>query len=343
MMLMILALMIPTSTRAWVHQSAFQSKRSRSFSSLYVATEIDNLRSPPNLLYVDECLKLSKAENVVFVDGTWFHKGNRNGRQEFEEGPRIAGARHVDMSDIATTKDLFPILNPQGLQQMLPTADLFALTMDAFNITNDDHVIVYAKQGALFTPRTWFLFRHFGHVNVSLMQGSLEEWIAKGGRIDTQPTTVPTALSILAEAKSRRPLYQCNNIRNDVVDKCKMLDVVNSKSAKIIDPRGSSFRRNGHMPDAIHIPYSSLVEKDNALQLKPRQELMDIFQNHGIDIDNANQEIIASCGHGVSVCHVLLALEECGRTENVYMYDGSWQEWSLDPTTPKVFPEQQSA
>ena len=39
----------------------------------------------------------------------------------FEQGPRIVGARYLDMKDIATTKELFPELNPKGLPTMLPT------------------------------------------------------------------------------------------------------------------------------------------------------------------------------------------------------------------------------
>ena len=161
----------------------------------------------------------------------------------------------------------------------------------------------------------------------------------KGGPVDTQPTTVPTALSILAEAKSRRPTYQCTTRRNDVVDKYDLMNLVAKEEEKaiIIDPRGSSFQ-NGHIPGALHIPYSSLVEPDNALHSNPEQSWMEIFQAHGIDIFDSNQDIIASCGSGVSACHVVLALQECGRTENVYMYDGSWQEWKADPNTPKVLP-----
>lgn len=286
------------------------------------------------LLSVSDCLELHPHNHVVFCDATWFHKGNRNGRQEFQDGPRIQGARHLDIGDIATTQDIYPILNPLGLTTMLPNADLFALTMDEFNITNDDHVIIYAKEGALFTPRAYFMFQHFGHAHVSLMQGSLEEWIQQGGPVDTEPTTVPTALSILAAAKSRRPDYQCKT-QNNVVDKYQMMEFVEKQQAVIIDPRGSSFQY-GSIPGALNIPYSSLVEPDNALKLKSRNELEEIFSTHGIDIFDVNQEVIASCGSGVSACHVVLALQECGRTDNVYMYDGSWQEWKCDPNTPKV-------
>jgi hypothetical protein len=38
----------------------------------------------------------------------------------FEEGPRIPGANYWDMDDIATSKELFPELNPKGLRVMFP-------------------------------------------------------------------------------------------------------------------------------------------------------------------------------------------------------------------------------
>ena len=70
----------------------------------------------------------------------------------------------MDISDISTTKENFPELNPKGLPQMLPPEvrlehvdtiyeidviflfrvwlgqHLFASTMDMYGITNDDHV-----------------------------------------------------------------------------------------------------------------------------------------------------------------------------------------------------------
>jgi len=328
-----LGLCLATTTRAWVHHGSTKASKRRSSHQLFMSST-----STPNLLSVDDCLALhnNKDNKVVFVDATWFHKGNRNGRAEFEEGPRIKGARHLDISDIATTQELYPLLNKLNLHNMLPNADLWALTMDAFDITNDSHVIVYGKEGTLFTPRTWFMFRHFGHDHVSLMQGSLEEWMKKGGPVETTPVTVPTAKTILAEAKSRRPVYQCERQQN-VVDMYNMKDIVNNKSAVIIDPRGSSFQY-GHITGAKHIPYSSLVKEDNTL--KSKEQLLDIFKEAGVDI-HTNKQIVASCGSGVSVCHILLALEECGRTDNTFMYDGSWQEWKSYPDTPKVLPEQQ--
>ena len=115
------------------------------------------------------------------------------------------------------------------------------------------------------------------------------------------------------------------------------LGVVQSEEATIVDPRGSSFERKGYMPGAKHLPYSSLVEADNKLKLKSKEELEQLFEQAGIDIQS-EQPIVCSCGSGVSVCHVYLALEECGRKGTTLIYDGSWNEWSQNPEAPKVVP-----
>ena len=285
---------------------------------------------------VQDCL--DAKDDVVFVDGSWYHKGSRNGRQDFEHGPRLPEARYIDIDDLSCQKELFPELNPKGLSHMLPPAKLFALAMDDFGITNSDHVVVYGRKGSVFTPRTWFVFRSMGHERVSLLQGSLEDWQAAGGAVDEGRTTVSRAADILA--KGGEPVYQASDPTN-VVTMQDVLDALQQQDAVILDPRGSSFQASGHIPGAIHIPYTSLVQEDNALKLKSREDLLLAFADAGVDI-RTDKTIIASCGSGVSVCHILLALEECGRdpaSQPTFMYDGSWAEWGTDPSTPKILPQ----
>lgn len=69
---------------------------------------------------------------------------------------------------------------------MFPPPHLFGVVMDAYNVRNEDHVVIYAKRGALFTPRMWFLFVSMGHDTnrVHLMQGSLEDYVEFGGEVE---------------------------------------------------------------------------------------------------------------------------------------------------------------
>ena len=124
-------------------------------SNKKIKTLLDHLKGKP-LVSLEECLEVHGQPGVVFVDGSWFLK-DRNGRQEFEAGPRIAGAKYFDIDDISSKgKDL----NPKGLPHMMPPKELYAAAMDAMDITNDDHLILYSSKGCVSTVSraySWFL------------------------------------------------------------------------------------------------------------------------------------------------------------------------------------------
>lgn len=176
-----------------------------------------------------------------------------------------------------------------------------------------------------------------GHQKVLLMQASLEEWMEAGGPVDTTPTTVIRAQDLDTTEPTR---YQATG-PTDVCtmnDMLKFLEEEDGEKSIILDPRGSSFAK-GYIPGARNIPYSSLVTPENQLKLKPIDELKAIFEDAGVDI-NTDKRIVCTCGSGVSVCHLYLALQECGRTGETLIYDGSWNEWSKNPTAPKVIPSE---
>jgi len=122
---------------------------------------------------------------VIFVDASWYHRPDPTTNQfripslEYAQGPRLPSARYIDIDSVATSHDLFPLENPNKLPHMFPPPLLFGVAMDAYNIRNEDHIVIYAKRGAVFTPRMWFLFLSMGHDEnrVHLMQGSLEDYV----------------------------------------------------------------------------------------------------------------------------------------------------------------------
>lgn len=129
---------------------------------------------------------------VVFIDASWYHRPDpitnqlRSPSQEYINGPRFPLSRYIDIDAVATTYELFPQCNPNNLPHMFPPPKLFGMVMDAYNIHNDDHIIIYAKRGAVFTPRMWLLFVGMGHdeKRVHLLQGSLEDYMESGGVVE---------------------------------------------------------------------------------------------------------------------------------------------------------------
>lgn len=277
-----------------------------------------------------------KAE-VVFVDGTWYHKGDLSGRRQFERDGRIEGSVFVDIDDVCAQESLVRNSNVKCLPHMLPPPNVFAAAMDHLRVKNTSHVVVYGRE---------FLFHVMGRdlSRIHLMQGSLEDWINMGGRIDTRPTEVFSMKDIFHEDKPFR--YKAVPPRN-ILSLQQMIKLLRQPKQHqnhiLVDSRGSSFHSNGHIPTATHLPYSDLLQPGHTLRFLPKRKIIQEYERRGIFLqeclDNGTKMVV-SCGSGVSVCHIVVSLLECEYDPNlIYVYDGSWAEWKDDPHTPKVLRE----
>jgi thiosulfate/3-mercaptopyruvate sulfurtransferase len=82
--------------------------------------------------------------------------------------------------------------------------------------------------------------------------------------------------------------------------------------------------RSGCIKNSINLPFTKLVNEDGTL--KSNEELREIFKSRDIDFSN---QIINTCGSGVTACVLELGLGILGTQSKVY--DGSWSEYgSID-------------
>lgn len=121
------------------------------------------------------------------LDTSWYlPKTKRDPRAEFAQ-KHIPGSSFFDIDDCCD--------KTSKLDHMLPTSDQFAQYVGDLGIGNETHVVVYDTSGlgSFSAPRVWWMFRVFGHMSVSVLDGGLKHWEANGHKVTSEPTTVERA------------------------------------------------------------------------------------------------------------------------------------------------------
>ena len=201
----------------------------------------------------------------------------------------------------------------------MPTESQFINNMEELGVNNKNHIILYSHDGIGTSPRAWWLFKLFGHKNISILNGGLIAWLNINGE---NSITIPKVLKSTYIAKINKKLLATNS---DIIDS------LNKNEHQIVDARSiGRFKgteeepraglQKGHIPNSINIPFNFFLK--NGYFLKEEQ-ILDILNSNNF---NFNKNIISTCGSGVTACVLAFALELIGKN-NWQVYDGSWSEW----------------
>ena len=234
----------------------------------------------------------------------------------------IPGSIYLDLAE-----DLSSPITARTGRHPLPAVDQFAEMVGKWGVADDSIVIAYDDGPGAMAARCWWLLRWFGHQSVYVLDGGLDAWVEAGGVLVDGTESYPMAKF------TGRPR------QNNWTDADTLMQVMDDPVRLIIDARENKRflgleepidRIAGHIPSAINRPFQHNLSggRFNSAKIL-KQEFIDL-----IGSISPNQ-VIHSCGSGVTACHNLLAMEVAG-LHGSRLYAGSWSEWITDPNRPVI-------
>lgn len=266
-----------------------------------------------------------KGSPVVVADVRWYLDG-RDARAAHEAG-HIPGAVFVDVD-----KDLAAHGRPadEG-RHPFPTPAEFARAMGRLGIGDDTIVVAYDDTGGMTASRLVMMLRFVGR-RAALLDGGIAAWR------EIHPDRIETGAVRSAHASFSATDWPTDRFASYDDVRAVVDRGVTTTRTVMLDARAAErFRgdvasidpRPGHLPHGFNAPWNEVLRDG---RLADVGTLRGHFRRFGVDLAD---DVIVSCGSGVSACLNALALEHAGMGAP-RLFVASWSGWASDDSRPVV-------
>ena len=210
--------------------------------------------------------------------------------------------------------------------------DVMHSLMCRIGLTPDHGVIVYTGRGVF---RGWgdgldqtmvaYSFARFGHRKVYLVDGGLDKWKEERRPLTRDfPNTEDSEFPVQVHSEFFVDYEYVNRVKGH--EDTQLIDVRPPDMYKGL----SVWKKAGHIPGAINIPWYTVMDDDNPTLMKPDDEVREIFEDAGLD---TSKHIIVYCGTGREATNPFTMLKWYFQCPSVKIYEGSFTEWASIPNS----------
>lgn len=212
----------------------------------------------------------------------------------------------------------------------------FAELFGAAGICGNERIVLYEDamdNGYGRSCRGYFILKHLGHKNVTVLHGGYQAWVDKNLPLTREIPKVekkifainPDNSIILTQEEMLASLEDSNIIKLDCRDHAEWVGISSS-------PYGPDYTpRKGRIPGAVWIEWYQTMRHINYIAwFKEPEELKKIFASVGI---KPNSTVYIYCFKGARTSNMFIAMKLAG-IKNVRNYFASWNEWSRNFSLP---------
>lgn len=250
-----------------------------------------------------------ETEEIMIIDVRSNLTNPDAGRATYEQS-HIPGAYYLHL-----TEDLSGKVEKHGGNHPLPNVRTFAEKLSEFGVTENTKVVIYDEKNDMFASRAWWLLRYVGVRQTFVLNGGFTAWQEVG-------------YEVTADTPKKKQSKFTPTVANDVTVTMEEVRDRNPHQTVLIDSRAYErylgnteplYKKAGHIPGAVHSFWQDVLDEQG--NWKSAEQLKERFSH----LKEA-EEIIVSCGSGISACPNILALQMAG-FDNVKLYPGSFSDW----------------
>jgi thiosulfate/3-mercaptopyruvate sulfurtransferase len=154
----------------------------------------------------------------------------------------------------------------------------FAGVMGELGIGDNTLVIAYDGFGALYATRLWWALNYYGHMQVKVLNGGWNKWLAEEMPISNAVSRPPN--TTFTPHIHEEFMAQWDDVRTSIGQGNRVLLDVRS-DAEWTGENARGTKRGGRIPGAVHLEWLNYITDDDRRTFKPAVELRAMFDKMG--------------------------------------------------------------